>query len=581
MMIYPLAAMLIVMQRCFVFTDAFSPSLSTGKVSRFNDARSNSHHAIANKESESLFDACWEADTQSVNPLDDEGINAILQRVCSPAPQSYYVIQKATANFIESETSEIISEISDTLCQLQYLVKPGYQWIVSEDDESDFQIMPIEEELPTGFRSVAPLLKSSQTTLEMAHAALDIASLGSNAGDMHELVEKAKNRLHLTLGTDLRGRLSADAAFSFAMAGVKDVKLYDMLATVACNEFRRLGKRPSFRSKYILQMVEKLAASGLLGIDAYRVAADCLQFKGEHLDVVNMLLSEEANFDLLSTRPLLWLWRFSSRQSKVVPGDSSVFDSTWIDSLADSKKPLVVDIGCGMGVSLLGLATPFGDDKFANSPEGHLLDYSGWKDSNLVGCDLVEVTVGYAQGIATRWGLNERLQYEYHSAQDFMEEIESSYAGNVALVMIQFPSPYRLAEKATGNTQLSSVDDGFMVSQELLNAVARVLEKSGGFLLLQSNVEDVAVTMRELAQDAGFQSVVVPQPRYLEDFDQFHLPQRTLEWAEVGGERAVGDNWSAVPLLPSRGSTETEVACDYQGTPVHRCLFRVDPTPGT
>jgi tRNA G46 methylase TrmB len=441
----------------------------------------------------------------------------------------------------------------------------------------------IEEKLPDGFRSVVPLVESTRSTLETAHAALDVASSGSvyNAGELHELVEKAKNRLHLTLGTDLRGRLSADAAFSFAMAGVMDVELYGMLATVACNEFRRLGKRPSFRSKYILQMVEKLAASGMRGIDAYRVAADCLQFKGEHLDVADVMLSEDDDFDLLSTRPLLWLWRFSSRQSKVVPGDSSVFDSSWIDSLADSKKSLVVDIGCGMGVSLLGLATPFGNDEFANSPEGHLLDYTGWKDANLVGCDLVGVTVGYAQGIVKRWNLNERLQYAYHSAQDFMEEIETSYGGNVPLVMIQFPSPYRLEDKAAGNTQLSSVDDGFMVSKELLNTVARVLEKSGGLLLLQSNVEDVAVTMRHLAEDVGFQSVVVPQPRCLEDFGQFNLPQRTLEWVQSDGERAAGENWSAVPLLPSRASTETEVACNYQGTPVHRCLFRVNPTSGS
>ena len=157
--------------------------------------------------------------------------------------------------------------------------------------------------------------------------------------------------------------------------------------------------------------------------------------------------------------------------------------------------------------------------------------------------------------------------------------VEKSYEGQVALIMIQFPTPYRLVsdnDKRIGNSQLpSDSQSGFMVSDSLLAQVARILSQSGGKLLVQSNCEDVAVTIRRRATTQyGMACVDVRQEVTSRNMD--HVQQQTLrniEWIKMGGERAIGPGWSSAPLLPTRGSTETEVACDLQGTPIHRCLL--------
>lgn len=513
------------------------------------------------------FDGCWGIQTFDINPSNDTKIDTILQRLCSPAPQSYYVMRRA----LECGQEQNLTSV---LWKLQHLLKPGYQWAISEDN-NQVQVVSTTDLSTDGWRILKPPL-DQQSTLEMAHHALELAGSCDETSIPKESIIEAKERLKLTLGTDIRGRRSADAAFSFAVAGVDDPLLYQMLANVAQKELERVGKRSSFRSKYILQMVEKLAAAGLRDDagELYNVAAECLEFKGEHTDVVKLLQSNR--FDLLSTRPLLWLWRFSSKQTKVRPPNitPSSNDFRWMESLQDPGLPLVVDIGCGMGVSLLGLATM--DKKECTKSRGDsLIDFAKWQDANLVGCDLSSLTIGYASGIASRWHLSSRLQYVCKPANELFNGIEQTYAGKVSLVMIQFPSPYRFKDKSDGNQQLPGERAGFMVSEGLLRTIFHVLD-TDGLLLLQSNVEDVAVTMRNLAQRVGFESVSVDKPRSVSQDGKggTRLPQRTIEWIEAGGQRAIGGEWSSVPLLPQRASTETDVACEFQGTPVHRCLLR-------
>jgi len=511
------------------------------------------------------FDACWDAQSVNVNPSNDSNIEVILQRLCSPAPQSYFVVERARKQGAEHQV--------ETLRQLQYLLKQGYRWATS-DDSREIEVVSIKDDpVKDGWQILKPL--EQQSALEMSHDAVDLASCDLDYDDLQDLVAETKKRINLTLGTDIRGRASADAAFSFAMAGVADQELYQMLAIIACKELERVGRRPSFRSKYILQMVEKLAAAGIGGHQkVFHVAAECLQFKGEHADVVEQLLSNQ--FDLLSTRPLLWIWRFSSKQSKVQPfmmpdrGENS----GWMESFDDPSRSLIVDLGCGMGVSLLGLTRA--DENFAASSEGELVQYNGWKDSNLVGCDASTLNLGFGRGISKRWSLDGHLQYVCSSAEQLLDDIDSSYKGRVPLIMIQFPSPFRFRGKSEGNSQLPEADT-FMVSGHLLRTAARILD-ADGLLLIQSNVEDVAVSIRDAALEAGFENIAVPNPRTSAE-STTDLPQRTLDWIDVGGERAVGDGWSSLPLLPIRGATETEIACTFQkGTPIHRCLFRVAQT---
>lgn len=62
--------------------------------------------------------------------------------------------------------------------------------------------------------------------------------------------------------------------------------------------------------------------------------------------------------------------------------------------LSDPERPITVDIGCGYGVGLLGLA---------RGAQG--------RRCNLIGCDLNPQAVRYANGIAARWGLRGRAVF--------------------------------------------------------------------------------------------------------------------------------------------------------------------------
>jgi len=103
----------------------------------------------------------------------------------------------------------------------------------------------------------------------------------------------------------------------------------------------------------------------------------------------------------------------------------------------------------------------------------------------------------------------------------------------------------------------------------------QALEGSSGKLLLQSNCEDVAVRMKELATNkVGFQSIKVPfSVGNISHNKEGQLPKRTIQWISMGGQRAEGEEWSSKSLIPDIGSTETEISCIEKGTPIHRCLL--------
>ena len=186
------------------------------------------------------------------------------------------------------------------------------------------------------------------------------------------------------------------------------------------------------------------------------------------------------------------------------------------------------------------------------------------------------------------------MAFVVDSAEDCLARIGDSYPGRVALVMLQFPTPYRYRGKgpdddgdgASGDAVAPSVarggfnaqlpegaaSDDFMVTENLLSQIRDVLseENNNGRLLIQSNCEDIAVHMRNVATEkAGYRPVGVSHPvAYLDA-----ATQRARRWVDAGGERAAGRFWSARPLIPSCGRTETEVACLLDGKPVHRCLL--------
>jgi len=456
-------------------------------------------------------------------------------------------------------------------------------------------------------------------------------------------------RQWMSVKADLRGRKPADAAFWFALAGVTNSSLYNLLATVCCKEVARFGKRPSCRAKDLLDMAERLAAAGIRNHTTLEsLIVQCLQIKQHSNTLLSLSSSSSSLLHLHSDHCAMLIWRFSTRQRKQkaflhtaakhwetqqlheqlqkitvdrgASGPSEKGDQAhatihhddangpppvernWQKIFADPTLvgPLVIDVGCGMGVSLLGLATL--DDQVGSFC---------WCDCNFIGVDLSSLAIGYAQALTERWGLQDKLVFLVDSAETLLENAKS-YPGPVMRILIQFPTPYRLPavvdvkiahealkSKSTihitgacndngGNSQLpKSAHDGFMVTPKLLqqaafllgpysssrSAVASVDRK----LLLQSNCEDVAVYMQKAAcQHANFRvcdcnSDTFAMAQKAEPGTA--LTKRTQDWIAMGGERAIGEGWTRSPILPRNGRTETEIACEINGSPVHRCIL--------
>lgn len=462
---------------------------------------------------------------------------------------------------------------------------------------------------------------------------------------LNGIVLQAKQRLLETGEQELRGRTAADAIFWFALAGVSDDRsigigvpigesastslsldfsLFDALTFICLKELSRFGDRSSCRPTDIMHMVERIAAAGgksEIFVRFQQEAARCLEEKNAEdiHDLVQRGVIEtlhRGEFELHSERSLLWIWRFSTKQRKQraflksaakhwdseqnkvdkdvpVDGDKTLssledkphFSVVWDTVFKDPTRPLVVDIGCGMGVSILGLSTMGIDRQMNNS----MIDID-WDRCNFLGADLSRIGINFASSITKRWGLSDNVHFTMASAEEVMEHVAKTYPGKVKLCMIQFPTPFRFNDEATeskegevgltsakslGNMQLpTDAFSGFMVTKRLIESTCSALNKDAGFLLLQSNCEDVAVFMNRLASDSGFE----PLPSK-KSVDKIHdandgMPQRTKKWIALGGERAEGLTWNSDTVLPSiRGATETEVACLLNGTPVHRVLL--------
>ena len=242
---------------------------------------------------------------------------------------------------------------------------------------------------------------------------------------------------------ELHGRKAADAILWFALAGISSEQndgLFHDLVGILTMELKRFGENSSCRAKDVLHIVERVAMAGVVGESTkqlYNVAADCLEIKmrasdddtnnntnaNKHdlnvNDYSNIIQSLRDNsFGLHSDRSLLGLWRFSTRQRKQkafllnsarhfegkfreynttfddvstdtleieISNNSRQYD--WSSLFTDPTRPLVVDIGCGMGVSLLGLASLC---ETINQPTQDRADLQiDWIKCNFIGVDLL------------------------------------------------------------------------------------------------------------------------------------------------------------------------------------------------
>lgn len=405
----------------------------------------------------------------------------------------------------------------------------------------------------------------------------------------------SQNRLSITLGLDLRGRTSADAAFNLALAGIQSSNdIFESLISIAIHELQRVGQRSSFKPKYILQMIEKFAVTGTSSSKLnvlFDVALTILK-KKRYDDVELMQNLSQRNYGFHSDRPLLWLWRFSTRQRKLVPKDLDSFDAgnliDWDQVFTNPCNDLVIDLGSGMGVSLLNAAACSRRNQYIHKNETNDIE---WENCNYAGAELNQMMVRYANGVVSRFHdyPNERFIHFFNqSAEAFLDNVLKFYKGKVSLIMLQFPSPYRLNVDQgynAGNLQLpTSATQGFMVTETLLCMIANILILNGGCgkLLIQTKCEDVAIFVKNLAICTGnFQ--LIPCTDYVSYIDQDvyfgrknNRPKRVEQWLASYPitERAEGIYWSKSCLIPSFARTETEIACDDDDTFIHRCLMK-------
>jgi SAM-dependent methyltransferase len=82
----------------------------------------------------------------------------------------------------------------------------------------------------------------------------------------------------------------------------------------------------------------------------------------------------------------------------------------------------VVDLGCGYGVSLLGLAD---NDRDASC--------------NYLGVDMSARAVSFASRISRSWGLAERCVFVHADAFDILNDVIEQYSGPVRWISCHFP----------------------------------------------------------------------------------------------------------------------------------------------
>ena len=141
-------------------------------------------------------------------------------------------------------------------------------------------------------------------------------------------------------------------------------------------------------------------------------------------------------------------------------------------AFADPSLPLVVDLGCGFGTSLLGLLE-------------HGL--SGIGACNVLGCDASAAKMAFASGIAARRGQAPRAAFVTSSASEVVAWLGREHEGRLGGVLVQFPTPFAVG---SGNSQLPTGDgDGYMLSTELLRAIKDAMTTSDGAFFASSGYD--------------------------------------------------------------------------------------------
>jgi len=226
---------------------------------------------------------------------------------------------------------------------------------------------------------------------------------------------------------------------------------------------------------------------------------------------------------------------------------------------------------------------------------------------NYLGFDMSPRATAYANAIAARWHISHTCCFIEADCAKGLAWVLDNYEGETKHVFVQFPSPFRLVSddadtsfegeetlegrrdddededsREGGNMQLPDLDT-FMFSQELLLLAEKLLSRSKGFLLLQSNAEDVAITMKAMVEQHS-RNLRLPidyaNEKVLLIGEWMHEPapiitqrqRRVFTSPDV--PRATGEGYLNSSPLPESGKTETEVVCELQNKRVFRSVFQ-------
>ena len=255
---------------------------------------------------------------------------------------------------------------------------------------------------------------------------------------------------------------------------------------------------------------------------------------------------------------------------------------------------------------------------------------------NYLGIDMSLKCTRYASSISQRWNISHRCQFIASSIDEVVVCLKE-YPGGVHTFFIQFPTPYRIQEfsktleqnsdsttssggsksgsgsgSGGGNTQLPNMED-FMVTPWLLCSMEELLVSSNdkvlgdGGIYIQSNAEDVAVTMEHLIEqhcpllcrrngesnnanpiDEDRSSlpvkpvdVVTRHSKYLQMIKDHTLNGSTTSGiaSTLSWMRATGPHWlTTSPYAANGGLTETEAMCQLEQKPLYRQFWGKKPS---
>jgi hypothetical protein len=553
-------------------------------------------------------------------------MDSLLKSLKTPAQHALYTIHHAFQKCGDVEAASM---------HCYHLVKAGYSLILKDGTSNEFKeqiskkqkggfdiddslLVPsvyfniikqvMEKDLPEGWSLLNK--KKAITTKKILQRLTSAATNNSNQSQSKTMfiLKNLRNHLYTSLGTDIREG-TADIALTLSMIPLCTKKeaslmneIMDVLSHITALEISRRSMKISRRSAEILVLVEKLAAAGCQGrfmdqaLEAARLSLPNSQnYDAIKEDTLNGLMS----LNMWSSRSLLWLWRKGHVFHKVSEKDLKI--ALTVEDLCrnppqfdDPSLPIVVDVGCGLGVTLLGLASNYGVSKGEYN-----LDLD-WSKYNYLGSDLSLTAIQWATSLTLRRWTSGRCKFLHTSTETLLAYLEHTSV-NVKLIFLQFPTPYRLQDeislkdkhgeiekKGPGCNEklpLGPDDPSFMANPKILTQMVTILENKkigydqDRYLLMQSNCEDVAIKLYDSLVDLGLTPLENTKPRI--SFDEQAISSRTKSWLQIQHRlhkndsdvrRSVGSHWADEPLIPIR--TETEVSSEYQSTSVHRCLFK-------